>query len=639
MTVIIYTPELPKPATDGTVRRWLKNEGDVLDKGDVFLEIALERSLLEISASRPVRLAKKKALAGQTVRPGVALAEFDNATETGSSEKPTANSERKSMDSNANSNETIIAIPMPKAGNDMEEGTLVKWLVDEGAAIKPGDVLFEIETDKANMEIEAEYSGVIRQIVVKAGETVPVHTPLAYLGTTDSQAAMAASETPQPSLPAAPAIPALSGNESAGVGAISVPGPLGKVIPILMPKAGNDMEEGTVVKWLVEEGALVKEGDVLFELETDKATMEIESEHAGTIRRIIVGAGETVAIHTPLAYLAESEADVEAFIALGQGTPEQDAPALGKSSDQASGPLSSGMDAAASLQGKAPGPMRQAGEGRVKASPAARRLSSERGIDLGSVAQGSGPVGRILSSDLVAGAGLVKPAAALAPVSGEVRRYKMTPMRKAISRNLTASVQNAPHFYMRKTVEAVRLLEVYRRQKKACGASLNDLIVLAVSRTMMQFPAFRSRLDGEEVVEFPHASIGVAVGTDDGLRVPVLLNVDTMTLADLAAEARKVVQMARDGKAVNMGKGSFTISNLGMFGVEDFTAIINPPEAAILAVGAALEGIRVVDGAIRPTRQMTVTLSSDHRLIDGLLAARFLNQLQEFLENPEKLEG
>ena len=210
-------------------------------------------------------------------------------------------------------------------------------------------------------------------------------------------------------------------------------------------------------------------------------------------------------------------------------------------------------------------------------------------------------------------------------------------MRKAIARNLQASKQSIPHFYMQMTIDAGALHAFYKRQKALYPCTLNDVIVLAAARTVTEFPAFRSRIDGEEVVELPWANIGIAVGLEDGLVVPVVLAADRFELKQLAAETRRLVEAARKGKVEGVGQGVFTITNLGMFGIERFSAIINPPEAAILAVGAIREDVIVREGSMKPGRVMTLTLSADHRIVDGLLAARFLQRLKELLERPEQL--
>lgn len=209
----------------------------------------------------------------------------------------------------------------------------------------------------------------------------------------------------------------------------------------------------------------------------------------------------------------------------------------------------------------------------------------------------------------------------------------MSKMRRAIGLNLQQSKQTIPHFYVRTTIDADPMLAFYRDQKAAANCTLNDVIILAVARTIRDFPAVRSQIVGNEIVEYPHANIGVAVGIDDGLVVPVVTNADTLSLALLAAETKRVVENARKGRLENIGKGHFTISNLGMFGVEEFSAIINPPETGILAVSAAREAVIVENGAMRAGRAMTMTLSADHRIVDGVMAAKFMQRLKAILEN------
>ncbi|HOF18663.1 MAG TPA: dihydrolipoamide acetyltransferase family protein [Phycisphaerae bacterium] len=279
----------------------------------------------------------------------------------------------------------------------------------------------------------------------------------------------------------------------------------------------------------------------------------------------------------------------------------------------------------------------------MKASPAARRLAAQRGIELSTVGAGSGPAGRILSTDLPAAAPAslqaptVRPAAIRTGPVGQPTRRKLAGMRKAIAKNLTASKQNIPHFYLRGTIDAGALFDTYRRAKAHFKCSVNDFLLAAVARVMGEFPAFRTRLEGEELVEYPTSNVGIAVGLDKGLVVPVLLGADRMALPQLAATTRQIVEAARGGKIEAMGQGNLTITNLGMFGTEEFSAIINPPEAAILAVGAIREAVLVKDGAMRPGRVMTMTLSCDHRVIDGMQAAQFMARLKEVLESPQML--
>jgi len=277
------------------------------------------------------------------------------------------------------------------------------------------------------------------------------------------------------------------------------------------------------------------------------------------------------------------------------------------------------------------GPAPVTAEGRIKASPAARAAASQRGIDLASIGAGSGPGGRILSSDVEQAKGAV-----VVSGDGQPIRRPMPKMRRAIGLNLQRSKQTIPHFYLRLTINADPLFAYYREQKPRTNCTLNDVVVLAVGRAMAECPGVRSQIQGDEIVEYPHANIGIAVGVEDGLVVPVVKSVETMTLAQLSAEAKRVVENARNGKLENIGLGNFTITNLGMFGVEEFSAIINPPESGILAVSAARETVIVENGAMRPGRVMTMTFSTDHRVVDGVLAAKFLGRLKAVLENPSE---
>ncbi len=423
--------------------------------------------------------------------------------------------------------------------------------------------------------------------------------------------------------------------------------------PLLLPKQGNTMEEGTIIEWKVAEGDTISVGDVLYEVETDKATVEVEAEHAGRLARIVAPAGETVPVKAPVAYLAESDADVDAYIA---AQPAETKPQKKSKPASAAKPASKAPPKPA--RRSAPQPARRAapaaglpeGMTRTPASPAARKLAQQRGLDVASLYPGSGPNGRVLSDDVAAApaaaAGGAVPAQAIAPAPattgpvGEVTVEPMSKMRRAIARNLQVSKQTVPHFYMTMAVQADALMNYYRARKAQFKVSVNDVVTLAVGRALAEFPEMRSRIDEEagEIVTAPAANIGIAVGTDDGLTVPVLQDADRMDLRTLADQTRRIVSAARDGQLEGVGSGVFTITNLGMFGVDEFSAIINPPEAGILAVGAVKEDVIVENGAMRPGRVMKMTLAADHRVVDGLLAAKFLARLKDLLEQPQACE-
>jgi pyruvate dehydrogenase E2 component (dihydrolipoamide acetyltransferase) len=501
-------------------------------------------------------------------------------------------------------------IKMPQAVKGMQSGTVRKWLKKPGDTIHKGDLIVELETDAGLIQIESPVAGRLGQVLVAESATASVNAPLAIIDG-DGSSAVAGSVTPATASPAPAAKPSTGG----------------KVIPILMPKAGQSMEEGTITKWHVKPGAQIKKGDVIFEVETDKANMDVEAADAGRLARIIVGDGGTLAVLLPVAFLADNDADVDAFIASEGGVPTATSTA-----PKAPGAASASAATLAPVREHAVSAPATSDGGRVKASPAARKVAQERGVDLHAVASGTGPGGRILSTDVPMSA----PAAGAATSPATGSRKRMSQMRKAIARNLVQSKQTIPHFYVRLTIDAGPALAFYQAQKAKFPCSINDVIVMACAKLIKEFPAFRSRIDGDEIVESPSSNIGIAVGMDDGLVVPVLLGAERMKLQQIASETKRLAATARSGKIEGMGQGSFTITNLGMFGTEEFAAIINPPEAAILAVGAAREAVVVKDGAMKAGKLMTMTLSADHRVIDGMLGAKFLARLKEILESPEK---
>ena len=502
-----------------------------------------------------------------------------------------------------------ITLPQIK---DMPTGTIRRWRKKAGEAVSKGEVIVEVEGESAIVEIESAVSGSLVEILATEGQTVSANGPLAVVNTEEEKAAPSTKSEPGPA-------PASTGKPAAAPSA-----PTGTVIPIVMPKAGQSMEEGMLAKWLVAPGAQIKKGDVIFEIETDKAKMEVEATDGGRLSRIVLPDGGTIGVLQPIAYLADNDADVDAFITLqgGGAAPTAAAPAVPREAGGA--PVSPALPASPAI----------VEDGRAKASPAARKIAGARGIDLTRLPVGSGPGGRIISTDVP----LIAPAAlSAAPVSPGGTRRRMSQMAKAIARNLSLSKQTIPHFYVRLTINAEPLFAFYQGEKAKYPVTLNDVVVLACAKAIVEFPAFRSQVAGDEVIEFPTANIGVAVAMDEGLVVPVLASAERLTLARISSETKRIAAAARAGKIEGMGTGVFTITNLGMFGVEEFAAIINPPESAILAVGAAREAVVAKDGAMRAGRVMTLTLSADHRLINGAQAARFMGRLKEILESPAGL--
>ena len=498
------------------------------------------------------------------------------------------------------------SITLPQFADGVLAATVVRWLKQPGEAFAAGDALVELEVEDALVHLEALQSGTLGQVLAQPRQTVGVGAELAQVEGISAPAPQSRPETTVTQQPADTA--ATPGN----------------VTPILMPQAGNTMEEGMVLSWKVTQGDQIEVGQVICEIETDKATIEYESPEAGRLARIVAHEGENIAVKEPIAFVAENDTDVDAYLS-AKGTTEAvvSAPAVAAPAGSSDGAVA----VAAERVSTDPSPV--TAEGRIKASPAARRIARERGFDLAWIGRGSGPGGRILSADVEKAK-----VAAIASGDGKPSRRPLPKMRRAIGLNLQRSKQTVPHFYVRMTIDAGPLFTYYCEQKPRTNCTLNDCVVLAVSRAMAECPGVRSQTDGDEIIEYPHANIGIAVGVDDGLVVPVVRNVDTLTLSQLAAEAKRVVENARKGKLENIGEGNFTVTNLGMFGVEEFSAIINPPESGILAVSAVRETVIVENGTMRPGRVMTMTLSADHRVVDGLLAAKFLGRLKEILENP-----
>jgi pyruvate dehydrogenase E2 component (dihydrolipoamide acetyltransferase) len=496
----------------------------------------------------------------------------------------------------------MASIRLPQTLSQVASATVLGWLKKPGELFAPGDGLVELEAEDSLLVVEAAEAGMLADWIVKPGETVQPGAELARVQPNEKSPGVGVSAR-QP-----------AEKTMAEQGSLDT-----KVVPILMPQAGNTMEEGTVISWRVKEGDQIAVGQVLCEIETDKATMDFESPDAGRLARIIAVVGQPIAVKQPIALLAETDADADAYLAGG-------AHAKGAKSQPAGTAATKSVKAAERVAV----PAAASSEGRVKASPAARKIAAERGVALASIGSGSGPAGRILSTDVTTAGTAAPPAVHNA---GETRR-PLSKMRRTIGHNLQQSKQTVPHFYVRTTIDADPLLAFYREQREATGCTLNDIIVMAVGRAIADFPAMRSQMVGNEIIEYSHANIGIAVGVDEGLVVPVVLAVDTLSLADLAKETKRVVDNGRKGKLDNVGKGHFTISNLGMFGVEEFSAIINPPESGILAVSAAREAVIVENGAMRAGRSMTMTLSADHRIVDGVMAAKFLQRLKDLLEHP-----
>lgn len=401
-------------------------------------------------------------------------------------------------------------------------------------------------------------------------------------------------------------------------------------IKVEMPKLSDTMEEGVIAKWNVEEGDKVESGDIIADVETDKATMEVEVFDSGTILKILVEEGESVPLGHTMAVIGEEGEDISDILEEAksrEGGKDEEA-------EDVKEPEKEDETEEKKKEEKTEQP--SAGDGRIKASPLARKIAEEKGINLSDV-DGSGPEGRIIKRDIETYEPSRAPAAIQA-VSREDKEHRVSQMRKTIARRLSESKFTSPHYY--ETIE-IDMNQVWDARKQLnevseTKISFNDIVVKACATALRQHPDVNSSWHGDKIVEHGDVNVAVAVAIDEGLVTPVIKNTDQKGLQQIANEGRNLAEKARnrDLDPEQMEGSTFTVSNLGMFGIEQFTAIINPPNACILAVGAIREVPVVEDGEVVPGKRMKVTLSSDHRIVDGASAAKFLSTLKHLLENP-----
>jgi pyruvate dehydrogenase E2 component (dihydrolipoamide acetyltransferase) len=404
------------------------------------------------------------------------------------------------------------------------------------------------------------------------------------------------------------------------------------VSEVVMPKMGYDMTEGTIVRWVKQEGDEVKHGDVIAEVETTKVTVEVEAYGSGVLRKIVVREGQTVPVGEVIAIIAGRD---EAIPGLKEKAP----PAVKEAPTPVARPAETGVG------------MKEEGAARVAASPVARQMARQQGVDL-TLIRGTGPGGRIIKEDIEAflkkrPAEVPKPAAApaaavptAAPHEIPHEDRELSRIRQTIARRMAESKRVAPHFYVTSDIhmtEALKLRQSLNALVDERGKiSVTDMLVKAAARTLQEFPEANASFAEGRLRVYHRINIGVAVALDQGLVTPVIPDCDKKPLSQIAQEAKEVVERARTGRLRpdDLTPGTFTISNLGMFDVEEFAAIINPPEAAVLAVGSVVPRPVVVDGEVKVADRMKVTLSADHRVLDGAVAARFLQRFKLFLEQP-----
>ncbi len=545
-------------------------------------------------------------------------------------------------------------INMPRLSDTMEEGVVAKWLKKVGDKVSEGDILAEIETDKATMEFESFYEGTLLHIGIQEGETAPVDTLLAILGEEgedisklingkgkdsdkkqekDSDKEKSDKKDADNKEEKAESEDKKEDKETSSKTEV----PEGVEV-ITMPRLSDTMTEGTVASWLKKEGDKVAEGDILAEIETDKATMEFESFYEGTLLKIGIQEGDSAPVDSILAIIGPKGTDVSGLIeSLNSEGSEKASKSEAKKEESKSDKKEEKEENKSSDTPKESKPQSVNPDRRIFASPLAKKIAEEKGINLSQV-NGSGDNGRIVKKDIEnyqPGAG----GQAYMPVGQEqFEEIKNSQMRKVIAKRLGESKFTAPHYYLTIDLDMDNAISARTAINEAGESkiSYNDMIVKASAMALRKHPRVNSKWTSENTVIAKHIHIGVAVAVDEGLVVPVLKFADQMSFAQIGANVKELAVKARDKKLKpeEMEGSTFTVSNLGMFGIREFTSIINQPNSAILSVGAIVQQPVVKNGQIVVGNVMTVTLACDHRTVDGATGAAYLQTLKQYIENP-----
>ena len=522
-------------------------------------------------------------------------------------------------------------IKMPRLSDTMEEGTVATWFKKVGDTVQEGEILAEIETDKATMEFESFYEGTLLYIGIQENETAKVDAPLAIIGNPgdDIESILGGgkdsvvedkSEISEPEDTPVEQTQDIEIPESDDVHVVS------------MPRLSDTMEEGTVASWFKKVGDEVEEGEILAEIETDKATMEFESFYSGTLLHVGLGEGDSAKVDSLLAIISPKGTDVNPYLSGGKKTEEK--PKTQEAVQEVIGTKSEKkIDDSSKTTTKTD---------RIFISPLAKKLAKEKNLDI-SMIQGTGDSGRIIKTDIenYKEPTIVQPVTNIVSDSNVIQDYtevNHSQMRKVIAKRLSESKFSAPHYYLNIELDMSETI-AFRKQCNSIPdtkISFNDIIIKACAVALRNNPSVNSQWFDDKIRYNNFVNIGVAVGVEDGLIVPVLKNADKMSVADISNSVKEVAGLARDKKLTpEMMQGStFTISNLGMFGIESFTSIINPPNSVILSVGAIVQKPVVKEGEIVVGNTMKLTLACDHRVVDGLTGAKFLQSLKPLIENP-----
>ena len=535
-------------------------------------------------------------------------------------------------------------INMPRLSDTMEEGVVAKWLVGIGDEVKEGDILAEIETDKATMEFESFYEGTLLHIGINEGQTAAVDTLLAIVGEKDEDitAIIHGDTNTGGQLDLVDQINETEKIENKPKVSQEISSESNDFQIIKMPRLSDTMEEGTVSSWLVGVGDEVKEGDILAEIETDKATMEFESFYEGTLLYIGINEGQTAVVDSLLAIIGDKSADFNSAIENFEKVSSDDV----VSHEENEIPAEINEDFSSKNVGTS------SSNSRILASPLAKKIASKKNIDLSTI-QGSGDNGRITKvdvenykvkekeiSELVDNRVSQSVSATQKSIDGSesFEEIENSQMRKAIARRLKESKFSAPHYYLNIECDMDNAI-TFRKQYNTLPntkISFNDIIVKACAIALKQHPKVNSQWFEDKMRLNNHVHIGVAVGVTDGLVVPVIRFANEKSLTKIGSEVKDFASKSKDKKlSTNDMEGStFTVSNLGMFGISDFTSIINQPNSAILSVGSIVQKPVVKENKIEIGNIMKLTLACDHRSVDGVTGSLFLETLKGFIENP-----
>lgn len=531
-------------------------------------------------------------------------------------------------------------IRMPRMSDTMTEGVIVEWHKKIGDKVKSGDLLAEVETDKATMELESYNDGTLLYIGVEKGKSIAVDGLLAIIGKEgeDIQSMLGSANTPAPVTKQETAAPAATDTVTTASAKVELPAGAKE---IRMPLLSDTMTEGKIVAWNKNLGDQVKSDDVLAEVETDKATMEVVGYEEGTLLYRGVEAGNAAKVNEIIAIVGKPGTDISAYIAAEKS-------GANKAVTATAAPATTEQTVTAAANTTAPAT--SSSNGRIKASPLAKKLAEAKGIDLSAV-NGTGDGGRITKKDIdsyvpatttaapVTTSSSTPAVAAFLPAGTEGHTdTPLTQMRKVIARRLGESKFSAPHFYLTMEINMDNAITARAAMNEVSPVkiSFNDLVIKACAAALRQHPDVNSSWMGDFIRHNHHIHIGMAVAMPEGLIVPVIKFADQKSLSQISAEAKELGNKAKNKKLqpIEFSGNTFTISNLGMMDIEEFTAIINPPDSAILAVGRIKEVVVKKGDGFGISNFMKITLSCDHRSVDGAVGAAFLQTVKKYLENP-----